>query len=167
MGHPRCTIPKRGKSLSVPMRITSVRFSRYKAFRDYSVSLERFNILVGPNNAGKSTILSAFRILAEALRRAKSKSPTFVEGPEGSTRGWLVNLGNVPVATENIFHEYNEDQAASVTFRISTGDRLVLFSPGEEYVISSARALVERLPLHRCLGGTSISKLDSFPPWVR
>jgi hypothetical protein len=111
------------------MRITSVRFSRYKAFRDYSVSLERFNILVGPNNAGKSTILSAFRILAEALRRAKSKSPTFVEGPEGSTRGWLVNLGNVPVATENIFHEYNEDQAASVTFRISTGDRLVLFFP--------------------------------------
>jgi hypothetical protein len=115
--------------LSSALRITSVRFLRYKAFREFSVSLERFNILVGANNAGKSTILSAFRILAEALRRAKAKSPTFVQGPDGVTRGYQVNLGNVPVATENIFHEYNEAQAASVTFRLSTGDYLILFFP--------------------------------------
>jgi energy-coupling factor transporter ATP-binding protein EcfA2 len=115
--------------LSSSLRITSVRFSRYKAFREFSVSLERFNILVGANNAGKSTILSAFRILAEALRRAKAKSPTFVQGPDGVTRGYQVSLGNVPVATENIFHEYNEAQDASVTFRVSTGDRLILFFP--------------------------------------
>lgn len=36
---------------------TSVRFHRYKAFRDYFVILGRFNILVGPNNSGKSTVL--------------------------------------------------------------------------------------------------------------
>jgi energy-coupling factor transporter ATP-binding protein EcfA2 len=136
---------RRGLLLANPLRITSVRFSRYKAFRDYSVSLERFNILVGPNNAGKSTILSAFRILAEALRRAKSKSPTFIEGPDGVTRGYQVNLGNVPIATENIFHEYNEMLPASVTFRVSSGDRLVLFFPsrGTCYLIceSSGRAI--------------------------
>jgi AAA15 family ATPase/GTPase len=63
-------------------RITSVKFSHYKAFRDFSVSLERFNILVGPNNSGKSTILEAFRILAEALHRARAKAPTFVHGPQ-------------------------------------------------------------------------------------
>lgn len=62
-------------------RITSVKFSHYKAFQDFSVSLERFNILVGPNNSGKSTILGAFRILAEALRKVRAKAPTFVQGP--------------------------------------------------------------------------------------
>jgi energy-coupling factor transporter ATP-binding protein EcfA2 len=110
-------------------RITSVRFSRYKAFRDFSLSIDRFNILVGPNNAGKSTILGAFRILAEAMRKAKSKSPTYVEGPDGTTLGYEVNLGNVPVATENVFHNYDEEHAPSVTFRISTGDSLILYFP--------------------------------------
>jgi hypothetical protein len=35
--------------------------------------LRRFNILVGPNNAGKSTVLIAFRILASGLRRATTR----------------------------------------------------------------------------------------------
>lgn len=110
-------------------RITSVKFSRYKAFRDFSLSLDRFNILVGPNNSGKSTILGAFRILAEALRRARAKAPTFVQGPHGNTRGYAINLGNIPVATENCFYNYEEDQPASISFRISTGDHLILFFP--------------------------------------
>jgi energy-coupling factor transporter ATP-binding protein EcfA2 len=110
-------------------RITSVHFSRYKAFRDFSIALQRFNILVGPNNCGKSTILSVFRILAEAIRKAKSKSATLVEGPNGETRGYSVGLGSIPVATENIFNNYNDDQPARVTFRMSSGDSLMLFFP--------------------------------------
>jgi energy-coupling factor transporter ATP-binding protein EcfA2 len=114
---------------AAPSRITSVRFSRYKAFREFSLTLNRFNILVGPNNSGKSTILGAFRKLAEAIRKAKAKSPTFVQGPRGRTRGYEISLGNIPVATENVFYNYNEDQPASVSFRISTGDHLFLFFP--------------------------------------
>lgn len=110
-------------------RITSVRFTRYKAFREFSLALDRFNILVGPNNSGKSTILGAFRILAEAIRRARAKSPTFVQGPSGRTRGYQVGLGNIPVATENIFYNYDDDQPAVVSFRISNGDHLILFFP--------------------------------------
>jgi energy-coupling factor transporter ATP-binding protein EcfA2 len=91
--------------------------------------LDRFNILVGPNNSGKSTILGAFRILAEAIRRAKVKSPTFVRGPHGNTRGYEINLGNVPVATENVFYNYDDSQPASISFRISTGDHLTLYFP--------------------------------------
>ncbi|MGB7748437.1 MAG: AAA family ATPase [Verrucomicrobiia bacterium] len=44
--------------MSEKLRITSIRFRNYKAFRDYSISLAPFNVLVGPNNAGKSTVLS-------------------------------------------------------------------------------------------------------------
>jgi predicted ATPase len=53
-----------------------VRFKNYKAFADFTVNLREFNVLVGPNNAGKSTVLGAFRILSEGLRRARSKSTT-------------------------------------------------------------------------------------------
>ncbi len=110
-------------------RITSVRFSRYKAFREFSLSIDRFNILVGPNNSGKSTILGAFRILAEAIRKAKTKSPTFVQGPEGTTLGYEVGLANIPVASENVFHNYDEDYQPKVTFRVSNGGHLTLFFP--------------------------------------
>jgi hypothetical protein len=115
--------------MGLTQRITSVRFSRFKAFRDFSLALDRINILVGPNNSGKSTIIGAFRILAEAIRKARAKSPTLVYGPHGETRGYSVNLTNVPIATENISHNYEEDRPAIVSFRMSTGDSLLLFFP--------------------------------------
>lgn len=108
---------------------TSVRFRNFKAFRDYSVSLRDFNILVGPNNSGKSTIISAFKTLAEALRKARSKNPSFVEGPDGVTRGYDIDLRNVPIASENIFFDYDDSKAASIQFRISNANELLLFFP--------------------------------------
>jgi predicted ATPase len=59
-------------------RITSIRFKNYKVFKSFSVSIKDFNVLVGPNNAGKSIVLGALRILGEALRKAKSKNPELV-----------------------------------------------------------------------------------------
>lgn len=54
---------------------TSVSFHNYKALRHFSISLQNFNVLVGPNNSGKSTILGAFRILAEGMRKATEVAP--------------------------------------------------------------------------------------------
>jgi hypothetical protein len=108
---------------------TSVHFVRYKAFRNYSISLRKLNVLVGPNNSGKSTILGAFRILSEALRKGKSRNPTLVPGPDGETYGYAVGLQDVAVATENIFFDYDDSQPAVVRFRISNGNELLLFFP--------------------------------------
>ncbi len=110
-------------------RITSVHFTRYKAFRDFSLSLYRYNILVGPNNSGKSTILGVFRILSEVMRHARSKSPILVDSIKGQTRGYSISLDNIPVATENIFYNYNDEHPANVVFRISNGNYLRLYFP--------------------------------------
>jgi energy-coupling factor transporter ATP-binding protein EcfA2 len=111
---------------------TSVRFHHYKAFPEYFISLDRFNILVGPNNSGKSTILGAFRILAEAMRKARSRNPKLVRGPHGATRGYLVELHNIPIATENVFFDYDDSQPATIQFRISNGNELLLFFPEQD-----------------------------------
>lgn len=110
-------------------RITSVRFTKYKAFRDFTFSPGHFNVLVGPNNAGKSTILGAFRILAEAIRKAKSKAPILIESPTGQQRGYEINLSSIPVATENVFYDYDDSEPAVVRFRISNGNHLKLVFP--------------------------------------
>jgi len=45
------------------VRITSVTFENFKALEQFTLSLDDVNILVGPNNSGKSTIIGAFRSL--------------------------------------------------------------------------------------------------------
>ena len=61
--------------MSEAVHITKISFTRFKAFVNFTLHLRHFNILVGPNNAGKSTIIAAFRILAAALRRATTRNP--------------------------------------------------------------------------------------------
>ncbi|TYO62148.1 ATP-binding protein [Bradyrhizobium hipponense] len=60
----------------------SIRFRNFKSLKDYTVSLRTMNVLVGPNNAGKSTILDAFRAMAAAHRYASRRvqSPISVDG---------------------------------------------------------------------------------------
>ena len=109
--------------------ITSIRYSNYKTFRQYSVAIDEFNILVGPNNSGKSTVIGSLKILAEALRKARVRNPVLVEGPNGTVRGYEVDLSNVPVATENIFYNYDDATPAKLTFHLSNGAELKLYFP--------------------------------------
>ncbi len=106
-----------------------VDFERFKALKAFSIDLRQFNILVGPNNAGKSTILAAFRILAAALRHANSRNPTLVRGPDGTVSGYGVDLTSISVAEENIFYDYDDSQAAIVTFTLSNRHKLILYFP--------------------------------------
>ncbi len=127
--------------MSEKLRITSIRFRNYKAFRDYSISLNAFNVLVGPNNAGKSTVLGAIRILSEGLRRARAKSPELIRDKnERQVRGYSVRLQGLPISTENVFHNYDEATPATVEFHLSNGNSLNLYFPerGECYMIPTS-----------------------------
>lgn len=109
--------------------ITSVRFQNFKTFKDYSFSINRLNILVGPNNSGKSTIISAFRALEAGLRRAAAKNQEVVPAPKGrATRGYLLAKESLPLSIENVHTDYSETDT-SVTFRLSNGNHLLLFFP--------------------------------------
>lgn len=125
-------------------RISSIRFRNYKAFRDYSLALKDFNVLVGPNNAGKSTILGAIRILSEALRRARHKNPSVLDGPSHGMWGHVVDLKNLPVSTENVFHNYQDDEPATINFKLSNGNELLLYFPekGVCYLFPKAERLI-------------------------
>lgn len=118
-----------------------VEFHRFKAFRSFSLRLRRFNILVGPNNAGKSTVLIAFRILASRLRRATTRRAELVQGPDGQTFGHKLDLSSISVAEENLFFNYDEEEAASVRFRLASGNSLLLYFPEREtcYLIPDAQ----------------------------
>ena len=85
------------------MLITNARFRNFKALGDFSIVLRRTNVLVGPNNAGKSTVLDGFRALEGALRYAKRYKPTGVVGEGGkSIKGFDIPAGSLPINLENI-----------------------------------------------------------------
>jgi energy-coupling factor transporter ATP-binding protein EcfA2 len=107
----------------------SIDFERFKAFKRFTLDLRHFNILVGPNNAGKSTILAAFRMLAHAMRRAESRKAELLHGPNGLVHGHNIDLSQISVAEENLFFDYNDDEAASVRFRLASGNSLLLYFP--------------------------------------
>ncbi|MCF3651043.1 AAA family ATPase [Synoicihabitans lomoniglobus] len=109
--------------------ITLIEFRRYKAFRHYSVRIADFSVLVGPNNAGKSTVLGAFRLLSEALKKAYSRKPEWVPNGDSGEFGYRIDLEGMPVSTENVFYNYDDSEPASIIFKIDNGNSLRLVFP--------------------------------------
>lgn len=106
--------------------ITSVTFHNFKGLKRYSVALKNMNLLVGPNNSGKSTILDAFRILKGAYRYASRVTPTLVTLPDNSvTHGYIVPQSSIPISTANIHTDYSEEPT-TLTYRFIGNKQLFI-----------------------------------------
>ncbi|WP_313479930.1 ATP-dependent nuclease [Stutzerimonas kunmingensis] len=114
---------------------TTVKFRNYKAFGSYSLSLTQFNIMVGANNAGKSTVIGAFRILAEGIRRAHSRNADYSESTATKGWGYPINLSDLPVSTENVFTNYDDSEPAIIEFWLSNGNKLRLVFPENDVCV--------------------------------
>jgi predicted ATPase len=111
-------------------QIQSIRYFNYKSFREFSIELNKFNILVGQNNAGKSTIIGSLKILAEGIRKAKTKKPISILTPGNyNVFGYEIDLNQVPVGTENVFHNYNDEEPARIQFLLNDNSSFHVFFP--------------------------------------
>lgn len=113
----------------MPSHITKIRFANYKTFRSYLVSLGGFNILVGPNNAGKSTVIGALRILSEGIKKAHSRKAEYLDTVIHRGFGYRIDLEDLPISTENIFTDYDETEPARIDFDIAPSGKLSLIFP--------------------------------------
>ncbi len=68
------------------MSIERLRLTRYKGFLDYQLRLSGSSIIVGPNNAGKTTIIAALRLCAALIAQAKRKRAELFEHDETRDR---------------------------------------------------------------------------------
>jgi energy-coupling factor transporter ATP-binding protein EcfA2 len=128
----------------------------YAPLERYSLSLDQINILVGPNNCGKSTIISAFRAVDSALRATKSRPPGRVYFDDSSEIGYGIPEGSLPIALENIHTNYNTS-ASTITFSLSNRNKLrlifsaeggcVLIPVVEGEIIQSAAAFKRHFPI--------------------
>ncbi len=86
------------------MKLESIEIENYKGFRKYYISFKDINILTGKNNSGKSTVISAFRLLEVALKKRNKNfhKLNFLE----NLWGFVVPKSTIPISTENAINDY-------------------------------------------------------------
>jgi predicted ATP-dependent endonuclease of OLD family len=89
--------------------ITKLDVRSFKAFERFTVHFRGDAYMVGPNNAGKSTLISALRTAAHMLRYAMSRSPTIVrrDGDRGQFLAYPLGPDQYGLVTENLRHEFH------------------------------------------------------------
>ncbi|WP_431896333.1 ATP-dependent nuclease [Micromonospora haikouensis] len=102
--------------------IAELQLSSFRAFTAYRVQFRKENILVGPNSAGKSTLLMALRFARTCTRQAYRVKPTEARQHQGS---WIQSypspVRNFEVLSESIRHEFRNSEEASLTLRWKNG----------------------------------------------
>src|SRR5690242_15296786 len=97
---------------------TRVKFRNFKSLRDFSVNLRATNVFVGPNNAGKSTVLDAFRVMgaAHAFACRRLPAPVTIRGRTAS--GYEIPISQIPISLVNVHSDYHSDQDTSIEFTL-------------------------------------------------
>ncbi|MFN0153434.1 MAG: ATP-dependent nuclease [Gaiella sp.] len=87
--------------------IKSLRVDHFKGFERFSVPLSGDAFLVGPNNAGKSSLISALRFGAHMLRHAGQRSPD-LEIKEGQEKliAYSFSPNQFDMIEENLRYEF-------------------------------------------------------------
>jgi len=106
----------------------------FRGFEDHTVPLRELTIVVGANNAGKSTIVEALRLIALVVRRFRRGTGAFTEMP-----GWLDHpdafRGIQPAVAgrsgfeghgPSTFHQYG-DPPAVLRAEFATGVSVIVF----------------------------------------
>lgn len=93
--------------------ISQIRLKNFRCFSEHSVKFESSTVMVGKNNAGKSSIVDALRILASVINR---KSASFVPPPKeldlpAYSRGIIPAAIEQPTSIETLFYRYGDPPA--------------------------------------------------------
>lgn len=134
--------------MPTPM-LKSMKLTHYKGFERHTIGFRKANVLVGANNAGKTTALGALRLIAAMLPQARRIAPTTLGFLNGRPlRGWPVTgaaLEASAFAQENIRYDFRPLEAR-IEVTISNGTKLAAVWPGPESADEVVRAMYFVIP---------------------
>ena len=112
-----------------PKMLKSVSFHNFKSLERYQLGLRLVNLLVGPNNSGKSTILDGLRALEAAMRFARNRVPMGgAESAIGYGAYYDIPEHVFPISMNNISTNYS-DSDVRISAETSNENRLsIIFS---------------------------------------
>ena len=137
--------------------IERVDLVNFKAFERFTLHLRSTSFLVGPNNAGKSTVIAALRAARQMARLAARRYPTETFLDRGATvSGYVFTGDQLGLVEENLRHEFR-DVETRLTVRFRGNVRLTAVwppegvEPGSFFYLTSRRGgeLIEVTPSGR------------------
>lgn len=140
--------------------LQSVRLKNYRCFDEHEIAFDKLNVVVGANNAGKSTLVEALRLLSLVTNRATSL--TYRDPPDWTDlplreRGVSPSIGDIDLRGGSVFHRYG-DPPAIIIAHFSNGCMAklcvgpnnkifgVVFDPAGEVIKTKARAASVGIP---------------------
>jgi predicted ATPase len=111
----------------------------YRGFEDHELELKPFSVMVGQNNAGKSTIVEALRVISIITQRTAGlafRPPPMWSEVSIRLRGVTPSLDGFGIEFSSICHRY-DDPPASVVATFVGGERIecLLSSSGEAFEV--------------------------------
>ena len=88
--------------------LRTLRLQNYRCFADHTVPFTPNSVIVGRNNAGKSTIVEALSLIAAVVNRKSaifSVTPKHLELPRFQ-RGFVPSISHLDINFRTIFHRY-------------------------------------------------------------
>ncbi|WP_426228035.1 ATP-dependent nuclease [Pararhizobium sp. DWP3-4] len=114
--------------------LTEIRLTNFRKYENYIVSCKKGNVLVGPNNAGKSGIIEALRILDNCIRITRRKKPIPIQMPNGDVGdGFLILESAIDVELSHSSHNYI-DAPSILEYKISNGTKAIIVIRRDEQV---------------------------------
>ena len=109
--------------------IRKIRIENYRCFEVLTVDLRDLTILVGKNNAGKSTLIEVLRITSIVAGRCINlnfkKSPSWLD-MQPMYLGVSPSIHNLEISTKNLFYHYG-DAPSKITVTFSNKVRLEIY----------------------------------------
>jgi len=86
----------------------------YRCYHEHEIDFKKLSIVVGKNNAGKSTLIEGLRLISLVTSRYQNLTfhppPSWTELPLNH-RGVSPSLKGIEFSKENIFHQYSDPPA--------------------------------------------------------
>lgn len=109
-----------------------LRLVNFRTFPDFTVAFGNGAYLVGPNNAGKSTILTALRAADVLLRHAYRRKADVSETDQGvSVSAYPVSLRDFPALRDSLRHEFGSAETR-LELLWKDGSQLTAVWPAED-----------------------------------
>lgn len=121
--------------------LKKLRLENFRCFRDHEIPFRPRTVIVGRNNAGKSTVVEALRLVAIIAERYKTVSysavPEWLEIFRG-TRGIIPSLDNQAFNFERVFHQHG-DPPAKITATFLSGESVEIYIGPDNAVFGVVR----------------------------
>jgi hypothetical protein len=118
--------------------IKTLRLQNFRCFSDHLIEFEKVSVVVGKNNAGKTTLSEALRLISIVSERYRSLNyktpPTWLNLPL-RYYGCSPSMQGLQINFDTIFNSYG-DPPALITAIFNNGTKIQIYLGGEDKIFS-------------------------------